>query len=215
MKHANFYSPVANTIRNPVVFEIGPIWTRWYEKRAMKIPDAPLTDLSSSASLIERVRSVATTDLAPWPNASTAKGFTRARCSPRSDAPACMVRKWRQPRGLADYATAILAMAGSLQGLHVHRLHDLGVRTCGLYIEQSGNSAPIEAPGKATSRDRPWAARGPVQPDEDLFGHRIDAARPVRRLAATSSTARCRVSNLGIISSHRGSMGSRGWRRAK
>ncbi len=112
----------------------------------MKIPDAPLHEPAPAAAspLLERVRQIATGQLAPLAEKIDREGFyPRDILRALGDAGAYRAQMGG-PRGAGDYAGAILAMAEVSKACMSTGFMTWCQDVCGLYIEQSGNQALIE-----------------------------------------------------------------------
>jgi alkylation response protein AidB-like acyl-CoA dehydrogenase len=112
----------------------------------MKIPDAPLHEPAPAtvSPLLERVRKIATGQLAPLAEKIDREGFyPRDILRSLGDAGAYRAQM-AGPRGTGDYAGAILAMAEVSKACMSTGFMTWCQDVCGLYIEQSGNQALID-----------------------------------------------------------------------
>jgi alkylation response protein AidB-like acyl-CoA dehydrogenase len=112
----------------------------------MKIPDAPLHEPAPAAAspLLERVKQIATGQLAPIAEKIDREGlYPREVLRALGEAGAYRVQM-AAPRGIADYASAILAMADVSKVCMSTGFMMWCQDVCGLYIEQSGNQALID-----------------------------------------------------------------------
>lgn len=164
----------------------------------MKIPDAPLTDEPAVPALIERVQTVATRDLAPLVEAIDREGlYPRAVLGALGDAGAFRAQM-AAPRGAADYAGAIRAMAEVSKVCMSTGFMTWCQDVCGLYIEQSGNAELIARRLDAHLEGRTLGGTGLSNPMKTFSGieSMLLKARPTATGYVVNGTLPW-VSNIG------------------
>jgi alkylation response protein AidB-like acyl-CoA dehydrogenase len=108
----------------------------------MKIPDVPLHE-SGTAGLLQRVRQIATTQLAPLAEKIDRDGYYPREVLQALGAAGAYRAHITAPYGDADYAAAILAMAEVSSVCMSSGFMMWCQAVCALYIEQSGNAQLI------------------------------------------------------------------------
>ncbi len=113
----------------------------------MKIPDAPMAPMREPeqvSPLMQRVREVATAQLAPIAEKIDREGHYPREVMQALGVAGAYRAQMAAPRGEADYAAAIQAMAEVSSVCMSTGFMMWCQNVCSLYIEQSGNSALIE-----------------------------------------------------------------------
>lgn len=110
----------------------------------MKIPDAPMQDAAPVSPLMQRVRDIASRQLAPLAEKIDREGYYPREVLQALGAAGAYRTLMAPPRGDADYAAAILTMAEVSSVCLSTGFMMWCQDVCGLYVEQSGNAALIE-----------------------------------------------------------------------
>ena len=110
----------------------------------MKIPDAPMCDPAQASPLIQRVREIASAQLAPLAEKIDREGYYPLEIMQALGAAGAYRALMAPPRGDGDFASAILAMAEVSSVCMSTGFMMWCQNVCGLYIEQSGNVALTE-----------------------------------------------------------------------
>ncbi len=110
----------------------------------MKIPDAPMEERPHAGLLLQRVREIAAGKLAPLTEKIDREGYYPREVLQALGAAGAYRVQMAAPRGNADYAAAIQAMAEVSSVCMSTGFMMWCQNACSLYIEQSGNAALIE-----------------------------------------------------------------------